>query len=267
VATTETQICNMALQRMGQALVDDITAASPSVNEAKCENIFDQERDELLLNGPEKGWKFASRTYHGIDREEFTITAFTLATATTTTVTATHTLVAGDMVTIDGTTSYDGDYVVESVSTTVSYVITKTFVADDATGTAYWTSNEYGYRYAVPSCKRVVAVKIGGLELTDWIHKGDYVLTNQESDEVDMDIVKALTSTVTSWPDHFVRVLVLKLAIALHYSMTQDLKAIQLLAFELSQALPKAIAIDEQRKYVKESSQSWQEVGNTQEVE
>ena len=264
MAATETAICNLALQRMGQAVIDDIDGTS--VNEVKCANIFDQVRDETLLDGPELGWKFSKRTYHSIDREEFTITAFTSASATTTTVTATHTLVAGDMVTIDGTTSYDGDYVVNSVSTTVSFVITATFVADDATGTAYWTSNEYAYRYAVPTCKKVVAVKVGGLDIPDWVRWGDYILTNNESAEVDMDIIKALTTTVTSWPDWFVRIVVLRMAIELHYSMTQDLKAIQLLAEELWRAKAKAIAMDEREKYVQESSNSWADIGHTQET-
>lgn len=265
MSTTETQIANLALQRMGQAVITDIDGTT--VNEVKVANIFDQVRDELLEEGPEGGWKFTKKTYHGIDRNSYTITGFASATATTTTVTATHAFAVGDMVTIDGTTNYDGTYDIVSVSTTVSFVITKTYVANDATGTAYWTSEEYSYRYAIPTSSTVLAVKVGGVELTDWVKEGSFILTNQEADEVDMDIVSALTSTVTSWPAHFVRVLVLKLAIALHYSMTQDLKAIQLLEFELDRAMAKAIAMDERQKYVKESSESWQEVGNTQEVE
>ena len=264
MATTEVQIANMALQRMGQALIDSIDGTS--VNEVKCANIFDQVRDEALIDGPELGWKFSKRTYHSIDRESFTITAFASASATTTTVTATHTLVAGDLVVIDGTTNYDGEYVVNSVSTTVSFVITATFVADDATGTAYWESEEYAYRYAVPTCKKVIAVKVGGVEITDWIRWGDYILTNQEDEEVDMEIIKALTTTVTSWPDWFVRIIVLRMAIELHYSMTQDLRAIQLLSEELYVAKSKAIAMDEREKYVKESSSSWADIGHTQET-
>ncbi len=263
MASSETAIANLALQRMGQALIDDINGTT--VNESKVNNIFDQARDELLENGPENGWRFSRRTYHGIDREEFTITALAdLVTGETTTVTATHTLVAGDMVTLSDT-NIDGTYDVNSVSTTVSFAIDAVFTATD-TGTANWTSERYAYRYAIPTSSTVLAVKVGGIELTDWIKEGGYILTNLESDTVDMDIVSSLTSTVTSWPAHFVRVLVLKLAIALHYSMTQDLKAIQLLAIELDLAMPKAIAMDERQKYVQESSQSWQEVGNTQEV-
>ncbi|KKK80320.1 hypothetical protein LCGC14_2824680 [marine sediment metagenome] len=263
MAATETAICNLSLQRMGQALIDDIDGTS--VNEQKCNNIYDQVRDETLVDGPELGWKFAKRTVHCIQRESFTITAFASASATTTTVTATHTLLAGDRVVIDGTTSYDGTYVVVSVSTTVSFVITIAFVADDATGTAKWTSEEYGYRYAIPTSKKIVATTVGGIELTDWVEWGVYVLTNLEDTEVNMDIIQAIT-TVTLFPEHFVKVLVLKMAIELHYSMTQDLNAVKQLEFDLDRAMPKAIAMDERKKFVKESSSSWVDIGHTQEI-
>ena len=97
--------------------------------------------------------------------------------------------------------------------------------------------------------------------MTDWVKRGVYILTNQESSEVDMDIIQSIT-TVTLFPDYFVKVLVLKLAIALHYNITQDLKAIQLLAAELDLAMPKAIAMDEAEKYVQEYSTSWVDAGN-----
>lgn len=263
MAVTETAIINLALLRMGQSLIDSIDGAD--VLSVKCNAAYDQARDELLVEGPEKGWKFAKRTYHDIDVDSSTITAFALATATTTTVTATHNLVAGDMVIIDGTTNYDGTYDVVSVSTTVSFVITKTFVANDATGTAYWTSEEYVYRYAIPTCKRVILVSVGGIELPDWVKYGAYILTNNESDEVDMTIVRAITD-VTLFPDHFVKVLALRLAIILHYNLTQDLKAIQLLGIELDSAMAKAIAMDEREKYVQEKSSSWTDIGRTLET-
>jgi hypothetical protein len=258
MATTETAICNLALQKMGQLPITSIDSATDILS-IKCHNIFDQCRDELLISGPRQGWKFAKMTYHDIDVNSYSITAFALATATTTTVTATHGLVAGDMVTIDGTTNYDGEYKVESVSTTVSFVITKTFVATE-TGTAYWTSDDYEYRYAIPTCKKVISVRSGGIDLTDWVRQGDWILTNQESSEVDMTIIKAITD-VTLFPDWFVRVLSLKLAIELTYNLTQDLKSIQLLGQELDLAMDKAVAMDESEKYVKEYSTDWVDAG------
>jgi len=258
-ATTETQVCNQALLKMGQAPIDDIDGTD--VQEEKCAIIYDEVRDACLCEGPEDGWEFAKFTYHEIDRESFTITAFAQATATTTTVTATHTLVAGDKVEITGTTNYDGTYKVESVSTTVSFVITKTYVADDATGTAYWTSNEYAYRYALPTCLMVLRVTSGGIQLTDWKERGAYILTNQESTEVDMDIIQSIT-TVTLFPSYFVEYLTVRLAIELHYNLTQDLNAIQLLQQELEIKKNKAFAMDQRRLYQQEKSTAWVDAGH-----
>ena len=265
MALTELSIANMALSRMGQAHIDDIDGTDAV--EVKINAVFDQVRDELLTAGPWNGWRFARHTYHQIKRESFAITAFALATATTTTVTATHTLVAGDLVEITGTTNYNGTYEVLSVSTTVSFVIDTAYIANDATGTAYWTGEHFYYRYAVPTCKSIRCVSVGNVELPDWERIGDYIYTNEEDTEVDMDIIKVVTD-VTKFPDHFVRVFVLKLAIEMHYNLTQDLKAIQMLSYELENAMSKAIAMEERQKYVKEYSSSWVDIGhNTDEIE
>ena len=87
MAATETAICNQALLKMGQAPIDDIDGTD--VQEEKCAIIYDEVRDACLTEGPEDGWEFAKFTYHEIDRESLTITAFTYLTATTTTVTIT----------------------------------------------------------------------------------------------------------------------------------------------------------------------------------
>ena len=261
MATDSTAICNLALLKMGQNLIDDI--AGSDVLEEKCNLIYTQTLEEVTVIGPEKGWKFAKRR-NRMSVESITITAFTLASATTTTVTGTHALVAGDLVIISGTTSYNDTYEVVSISTTVSFVITETFVADDATGTAKWTSEEYAYRFPMPPNileNGMKSVNVGGVELTDWIEEGIFILTNQEDTEVDMQYIQNVTLT-TLFPAHFTKVLVLYLAIELHYNLTQDLKAIQLLAAELDIRMPKAIAMDERGKYVKEFSSSWVEAGN-----
>ncbi len=259
MAITETSICNQALMRMGQDLIDDIDGSD--VLEEKCAVVFDQIRDEVLTMGPENGWKFAKMTYHGIDRESITIASIAnSSTSGDITVTGTHALVVGDMVELTGDTGYDDTYVVTAISTTATFDVTATYVAT-GTGTAYWTSRKYAYRYAIPTSKKVVKTLVGGVELTDWVKRGVYILTNMEAEEVDMDIIQSIT-TVTLFPDHFVGVLVLKLAIALHYNLTQDLNAIQLLFAELDLAMPKAIAMDEKEKYAQEYSDSWVAAGN-----
>ena len=259
MATDSTSICNLSLSRMGQDLIDDIDGTD-TLSE-KCSLLYTQALEELTVMGPLNGWKFARRRYHSIADDAVTITAFALATATTTTVTATHTFVAGDQVEIDGTTSYDGTYTILSVSTTVSFVVTATYVADDATGTARWTSESYEYRYAMPTSLRIDSVKVGGIELTDWIREGVYLLTNMEDTEVDVQYIQSITDT-TLFPPHFTRVLVLMLAIKLHYNLTQDLNAIQLLNVDYDLAMSKAIAMDEREKYVKEYSSSWVDAGH-----
>lgn len=270
MAATETVIANLALLRMGQSTIDSIDGTDTL--SVKVNTLYDQTRDELLTAGPELGWKFARRRYNGIDRDSTSITAFAdysgTVSGTTSVTSASHGLVTGDMVTIDGTTNYDDDYDIVVIDDDTFY-IEEDFVADDATGTAYWTSDEYSYRYAIPSSPtvlRIVTANVGGVELTDWIQEGDYVLTNQESSEIDLLVVQQITTT-TKFPPMFTRTLVLMLAIQLHYNLTQDLRAIQLLEVDLDKTMPKAIAMDERSKYVQESSQSWQEVGNTMEIE
>ena len=263
MATSETSIANLALQKQGQSQIDSIDGTDAL--SVKVNLIYDQERDELLISGPELGWKFAKRTYHGIDRDSIIIASIAdSSTDGDITITGTHALAVGDMVELTGDTGYDGTYDVTAISTTTTFDVTATFVAT-GTGTGKWTSEEFAYRYAIPTSKKVVAVKVGGIQLTDWTERGVYIVTNLEDGEVDMDIIQAIT-TVTLFPDWFVKVLVLKIAIELHYNLTQDLKAIQLLAQELDLAMSKAIAMDERGKYVKEFSTSWQEVGNTQEI-
>ncbi len=262
MAATETAVCNLALQRMGQEQIDDIDGTN--VLEVKCNAIYDQTRDELLTSGPKDGWKFAKRTYHGIDRECFTITALAeLVADTSTTVTATHTLVAGDRITLVDT-NIDNDYDVESVSTTVSFAILADFVATD-TGTAYWTSEGFGYRYAIPTSEKVISVNVGGIELTDWEQQGAYILTNMESIDVDVEIVTSVT-TVTLFPDWFVKVLYLMMAKELVYNLTQDLNAIQLLEIDISNAMDKAMYKDSQGAYVKEESTALVDAGNKTDV-
>ena len=263
MATNSTAICNLALMKMGQDLIDDI--AGSDVLEEKCNLLYTQALEELTTMGPEQGWKFARRRTHSVADNAVDITAFASASATTTTVTATHTFVAGDKVVITGTTSYDGEYTILSVSTTVSFVITATYVADDATGSARWTSEQYEYRFAIPTSLRIDSVQVGGVELTDWVREGNYLLTNQESTEVDMAYIQSITDT-TQFPPHFTRVLVLMLAIKLHYNLTQDLRAIQLLEIEYDKAMSKAMAMDEREKYVREYSTSWVDMGRSREV-
>lgn len=256
---TKTQICNMAMLKIGQTIFTDVdTDGTPT--SLKCVAAYSPVLEEALTTGPQKGWKFARRR-NRISVDSITITAFASASATTTTVTGTHALVAGDIVVIEDTTNYDGEYEVVSVSTTVSFVITKAYVADDATGTAKWTSDSYEYRFPLPTMLRLVSVTVGGAELTDWIREGAYILTNQESDELDIQYVQSIT-TESLFPPHFAKVFYMMLAYHLSFDIVQSKEHSNAVFEELyGQVMPKAMALDEQEQYVEEESHSWVEAG------
>ncbi len=266
--SSKTQIANKAMIDLGEALFSDVDV--DGTNPANVTNAaWDIILEEALNHGPEEGWKFARRRFHCIARDSSTITAFAAASSTTTTVTATHTLLAGDRVEIAGTTSYDGTYVVLSVSTTTSFVITFTFVADDATGTAKWTSESFQYRFARPTSTRVTAVKVGGLTLSDWIREGDYILTNQENTEVDMNYIASIDDlTITNFPPHFVDVLWRRLSACLAYDLVQNQSLSNTKLTVLEQIyLPRAIGMDNREQFVQESSNSWVTAGHSTGIE
>lgn len=264
MASTSTDICNLALLRLGEKVISSIDDTGDTLS-VKCKLLYTQALEEMLTAGPLLGWKFASRRQRK-DRESMTITAFAdLVTGSTTTVTATHTLVAGDLVEIEGTTNYDGCYEVLTVTGTTAFSITAAFVADDATGTAKWTSEEYAYRFTIPTGFRVSSMQQGGIELRDWVREGEYVLTNLATEDVDFRYIQSVSVT-TKYPPWFTKILVLELAIQLTHTLTQDTRFVQQLEFDRDRALSKAIGMDEREQYVQEFSASWQEAGHTSDI-
>ena len=263
MATSKTSIANWSMLKVGEAIFTDVdtdgTATADKVNA-----IWDLSLEDILDGGPEKGWRFANRTFHCVARDEITVTELAQASSTTTTVTGTHTLIAGDKVTLGTDLNIAGNYVVNSVSTTVSFVVTATFTATD-TGTAYWTSEEFAYRFARPTSTRVTSVKVGGVELTDWKRRGSWILTNQEDTEVDMDYILAHGSvTIANFPAHFVNALRLKLAADLAYDLVQNSALGDRLLQEYETiVLPRAIGLDNREIYVQEASNSWSAAGHT----
>ncbi len=265
MSTSKTSIANWSMLKVGEAIFTDVdtdgTATADKVNA-----IWDLSLEDALDGGPEKGWRFANRTFHCIQRDSITVTALAQASSTTTTVTGTHTLIAGDKVTLGTDLNIAGTYVVNSVSTTVSFVVTATFTVTD-TGTAYWTSEEFAYRFARPTSTRITSFKVGGVELKDWTRKGSWILTNQESNEVDMDYIyghTAATLDVANFPAHFVNALRLKLASDLAYDLVQNSALGERLLLEYEEiVLPRAIGMDNREIYVQEFSDSWVAAGHT----
>jgi hypothetical protein len=258
---TKTDIANMALLRLGEKKLDDIS--TDTSNPANLINaIWDVVLEESLFSGPEEGWRFARRRYHGIDRDSSTISSIAQnSTDITVTTSAAHNLIAGDMVELSGDTGYDGTYDINSVTST-TFDVTATFVAT-GTGTAKWTSERFFYRFAMPTSTRVTRVQVGGTDITDWVREGEYILTNQEDTEVDMSYVLAPENvTITNFPMHFVTVLWRNLASHLAYDLVQNLRLQNQLITEMEQIyIPRAIGMDNREIYVQEFSESWVDVG------
>ena len=266
---TKTNIYNMALTRLGEArLASDSDSTNPAL---LLTAIWDTILEQALFEGPEEGWRFARRRYHGIDDDSTAITAIADGGSTTLTVDAeAHGLIVGDEVELAGDTGYDGTYDVSAITSATpdTFTIAGTYVAT-GTGTAHWRSQEYAYRFAIPTCTRVTSVQAGGVELADWVREGSYILTNQESSEVDIMYILGPTAvTETNFPMHFVDVLWRKLAIHLCYSLVQNASIQQQLITELEQIyMPRAIGMDNREQYVKEYSSAWVDAGRRAMVE
>ncbi len=263
---TKTQIANMAMTRLGEAVFTDVD--SDGTNPADVVNaIWDIVNEEMLNAGPEEGWKFARWRISSVDVDSSAITAFAdysgTVTGTVLATSATHDLITGDFASISGGSvgSYDGNHTTTRVDAN-SFYFTATFVSTE-TATAQWTSQEYLYRFARPTSTRVTGVRVGGVELTDWIREGEWILTSGEDTAVDMMYIKALADlTVTNFPPHYVNILWRNLAIHLTYDLVQNSSMQQQLITELEQVyLPRAIGMDNRAQYVQESTDSWADIG------
>jgi len=266
MAITKTSIANKSMVDLGEELFTDVDTdgTTPAdIFNASWETVL----GEALNTGPENGWKFSRRTYNLIQRQSSSITAFSDYTGTVAgTVLATdtgHPYITGDLVEISGgsTGSYDGNEVVTRVDAN-SYYFTATFVATE-TATAKWTSERFLYRYARPTCTRITTVSSGGIELTDWIREGAYILTNQEATEVDMAYILDVSDvTIANFPWHFVDVLWRRMAACLAYHLQQNRALSNDKLNTLEQIyIPRAIGMDNRERYAKEFSHSWADIG------
>jgi len=165
---TQVQIYNLALLRLGE---DALTATTDDTTPAdRCNTVYPLALAETLNMGPEKGWRFARWRISSVDLDEKSITAFadysgTVSGTVSATATA-HGYLTGDLITIsDGSVgSYDADYTITRIDAD-SFYFTETWVSTE-TATAQWTSEEYAYRFARPTCTRVTSVNVGGIPET-----------------------------------------------------------------------------------------------------
>ena len=178
MALSRTKIANLAIIRIGEKRVTDITDTT-SESAKLCAEMYEELRDELLEGGPEKGWKFAKH---------------------------------------------------------------RKAVAVDATAPDFG----YDYRFQIPSnpkCLRIVSVQVEGVELTDCVREGNYVLTNQEAEEVDMIYIKQVASEA-DFPPHFASLFWKTMAARLAFSRVQSEKLKQTIELEANEEMQKAIAAD-----------------------
>ena len=90
---------------------------------------------EVYLRSGDKVYRMTENVYQDAFETGYTISAYSDATGGFTTVTdAGHGRSNGDIVTIAGTTNYNGEFTISSVATN-TFNIERTFVANDATGT------------------------------------------------------------------------------------------------------------------------------------
>ena len=264
---TKTQIANRTAVRIGAALFVDVDSdGTATANQFNA--IWDSVVENALEIGPEKGWRFAKHSTSDVAVNSTAITAFAdysgTVTGTVLVTSVAHGLLSGDQAVIASTTSYDGQYKVTKVTADTFY-ITATFVADDATGTSQWTSRKYLYRYARPTSTTIESVYIADRFITDWNRQGDFILTNQSSQLVDMDYTKALSDiTVTTFPAHFNEVIHRQMSIEMLYSVTQSAALQNRLTEEIETIyLPRAIGMDSREFYVQEESEAWEAAGHT----
>jgi len=262
MAASKLIIYNFALVGMGQDRLASDTADDE--NRRKLDAIYDDVLDQLIVDGPEKGWKFAKVKSVAIDVESSTISSFadysgTVSGTVLVTTSSAHNLITGNNVAIEDTSNYTNEYEVTVVADTTFY-ITATWSSTE-TGTAYWVSDADQWRFAVPSAaKRVTSARVSGVELTDWTEDGGYILTAQESTAMTIDYVKSVTTT-TLFPSYFTKVLYLSLENELAFSITQNASLAERIGIKLDREMLKAIAKDEQKKYVEEVSSEWVDAG------
>ncbi len=255
---TKTDIANLAMLMLGQSTFSDVDKDTDP-NAEKVRNIWTIITDAILKKWK---WRCAIVREAELDVEETSITAFadyssTVSGAVQVTA-AGHNLVTGDLANIDDTTSYDADERVTRIDDDNVYIIA-TWVADDATGTIRWTSEHYEYRYPIPTentCLRILSVSVSGSELTDWVREGDYILTSDEDEEIDVKYIKRI-STYTEYTPHLCEAIAARIAEVLALNITQSLKIRDDARKNYQEAILAAKQENEMEEYKEESSSSW----------
>ena len=275
--SSEYEICNLALAKVGQKAITSAQFTTPGTNEAAryCAAFYEPERDLLLESFP---WKFAMRrvVYDVDDYDNAAITSITAASPPVLT-SATHGLPDGYehgvYVWDTSNTNYDGqifaiDYI--DANTFYLYKQDKATAVDGVTigaiATGYWRKaplDEYVYLFSLPSD----ILKIQRLISTtsDYKREGTYILT--DDDVVSIEYIASITN-VSVYDPSFVNAFAVKIAAELAGSLAgkPEMKALFLDEF-YKVAIPHAYrmgAIEGRPKdkgEVSTSLTSWQQAG------
>ncbi len=206
--TTSTQIANLALQRIGEKTVTLITDSNERAENVNL--VYQFELDSLTA---EYKWRFARKSVT-IKLPTTAITAFsdysgTVAGTVLATV-ASHPFESLETVNIfDGSVgSYDGDRVITVVNTT-SFYFTADFVSDE-TATSRWTSNEFEWRFALPTDLTDI-VRVGvGTEV--YAVQGAYIVTSAFDDDLVL-LYDQKIGDVSLMPTYFITLLKMNIAV------------------------------------------------------
>jgi hypothetical protein len=269
---SKTAIANKTMINIGEAIFVDVDSdGTTPANEFNA--LWTATLEDALTTGPEQGYAFSQWSTSEIDVNNTAITAFADYSGTVTgTVKATstaHDLLTGDAANIkDGSIgAYDSCQIITRIDAD-NFYFTATFSATE-TATAQWTSEKLAYRYARPSVLQVTRVCVGGLDISDWKRRGNYILTNREDTSVAMDYIKAVADlTVTEFPQWFNEIVWRKMAIGMVYSRVQSLGFRDRLIQEIEQIyIPRAKGMDAREQFVQESSNSWVSTGHSTGIE
>jgi len=153
VAVTETDICNRALQRLGEQRIADMDTDTTKAGTA-CASAYDHIRDEVLRSHP---WNCATKRVSVIGR----MTVYLIANASPTVIEfdQAHPFIVGDVVTIAGAlgmTEINADHTVASLPDSDSLQITL-----NSTGYGSYTSASATCSYeADPFGEGVISYKL-----------------------------------------------------------------------------------------------------------
>lgn len=277
--TSDYEICNLALAKIGQGAITSAQFTSPGTNTAAtlCVAFYSHERDMLLESYP---WKFAIRRlfYDVDDYDNSTITTITAAEPPLLTSTA-HGLPDGYEHGVylweTGVVGYDNEIFAIDYNDANSFYLYKqdgSTAIDGATigaaSTGYWRMaplTEYDYLFSLPS--DIIRIhRIVGC-ITGYERNSSYLLTND--DTISLEYIASIT-TVSLFPSVFVDALATKIGAEIAYSLAKKPEEKEKLLERLYKIIiPHAYrteAIDDipvagYERYPKTKLTSWQSAG------